>query len=108
MGEGLVGQAAVGRQRLLLSDTPDDSIHIRGGLLHARPRNVVVLPVLYEGHVKAVIELASLGEFTASQLAFLEQLTGSIIGVVLNTIEATMPIRALSIVPQARESARRR
>ena len=66
MGEGLVGQAAVDRQRLLLSDTQDDSIHIRGGLLHARPRNVVVLPVLYEGHVKAVIELASLGEFTAS------------------------------------------
>jgi len=95
MGEGLVGQAAVDRQRLLLSDTPDDSIHIRGGLLHARPRNVVVLPVLYEGHVKAVIELASLGELTASQLAFLEQLTGSIIGVVLNTIEATMRTEGL-------------
>jgi len=95
MGEGLVGQAAVDRQRLLLTDTPDDSIHIRSGLLHAQPRNVVVLPVLYEGHVKAVIELASLGEFTASQLAFLEQLTGSIIGVVLNTIEATMRTEGL-------------
>ncbi|MBV8877457.1 MAG: HAMP domain-containing protein, partial [Gammaproteobacteria bacterium] len=74
MGEGLVGQAAVDRVRLLLTDIPSDSIHIRGGLLHSRPRNLVVLPVLYEGHVKAVIELASLGEFTASHLAFLEQL----------------------------------
>ncbi|HEY1875214.1 MAG TPA: HAMP domain-containing protein [Steroidobacteraceae bacterium] len=95
MGEGLVGQAAVDRQRLLLTDIPADSIQIRGGLLDARPRNVVVLPVLYEGHVKSVIELASLGEFTASHLAFLEQLTGSIIGVVLNTIEATMRTEGL-------------
>ena len=60
----------------------------------ARPRNVIVLPVLYEGQVKAVIELASLSEFTASHLAFLEQLTGSI-GVVLNTIEATMRTEGL-------------
>jgi HAMP domain-containing protein/CheY-like chemotaxis protein/signal transduction histidine kinase len=95
MGEGLVGQAAVDRQRLLITDIPGDSLHIRGGLLHSRPRNLVVLPVLYEGHVKAVIELASLGEFTASHLAFLEQLTGSIIGVVLNTIEATMRTEGL-------------
>jgi HAMP domain-containing protein/CheY-like chemotaxis protein/signal transduction histidine kinase len=95
MGEGLVGQAAVERQRLLLTDIPGDTIHIRAGLLESRPRNVVVLPVLYEGHVKAVIELASLGEFTASHLAFLEQLTGSIIGVVLNTIEATMRTEGL-------------
>ena len=95
IGEGLVGQAAADRQRLLISDAVDSSISIRGGLLNARPRNIVVLPVLYEGHVKAVIELASLGEFTSSHLAFLEQLTGSIIGVVLNTIEATMRTEGL-------------
>src|SRR5579862_6103019 len=95
MGEGLVGQAAVDRQRLMLTDIPGDFIQVRGGLLNARPRSVIVLPVLYEGHVKAVIELASLTDFTASHLAFLEQLTGSIIGVVLNTIEATMRTEGL-------------
>ncbi|HJX20004.1 MAG TPA: ATP-binding protein, partial [Steroidobacteraceae bacterium] len=68
---------------------------MRGGLLSARPHTVIVLPVLYEGHVKAVVELASLRGFTASHLAFLEQLTGSIIGVVLNTIEATMRTEGL-------------
>jgi HAMP domain-containing protein/CheY-like chemotaxis protein/signal transduction histidine kinase len=94
MGEGLVGQAASDRQRLLLTDIPPDTINVRGGLLSARPRNVIVLPVLYEGHVKAVVELASLYEFTPSHLAFLEQLTGSI-GVVLNTIEATMRTEGL-------------
>jgi CheY-like chemotaxis protein/HAMP domain-containing protein len=94
LGEGLVGQAAADRLRLLIADVPADLISVRGGLLRARPRNAIVLPVLYEGHVKAVIELASLSEFTPSQLAFLEQLTGSI-GVVLNTIEATMRTEGL-------------
>ncbi|HUA23140.1 MAG TPA: response regulator [Steroidobacteraceae bacterium] len=94
LGEGLVGQCAAERQRLLLTDIPSDSIRVRSGLIQAMPRNIIVLPVLYEGQVKAVIELASIHEFTASHLAFLEQLTGSI-GVVLNTIEATMRTEGL-------------
>ncbi|HEY6451028.1 MAG TPA: HAMP domain-containing protein, partial [Steroidobacteraceae bacterium] len=94
LGQGIVGQCALDRQRFLLADIPADAIHIRSGLFEAKPRNVIALPVLYEGNVKAVVELASLQEFTASQLAFLEQLTGSI-GVVLNTIEATMRTEGL-------------
>jgi CheY-like chemotaxis protein/signal transduction histidine kinase/HAMP domain-containing protein len=95
IGQGLVGQAAADRQRLLITDIPEDSIRVASGLMNSRPRNVIVLPVLYEGHVKAVMELASLGGFTASHLAFLEQLTGSIVGVVLNTIETTMRTEGL-------------
>jgi len=93
-GEGIVGQSAADRQRLLLTDIPSDAISVRAGLVSARPRNVIVFPVLYEGHVKAVVELGSLYEFTPSHLAFLEQLTGSI-GVVLNTIEANMRTEGL-------------
>ncbi|MBV8741495.1 MAG: response regulator, partial [Sinobacteraceae bacterium] len=95
IGEGLVGQAAADRQRLIISDIQTDEIRVRGGLLRTRPKTVIVLPVLYEGHVKAVLELDSMGDFTAAHLAFLEQLTGSIIGVVLNTIEATMRTEGL-------------
>jgi CheY-like chemotaxis protein/HAMP domain-containing protein/signal transduction histidine kinase len=99
LGEGLVGQCAVERQRLLLTDVPADSIQVSSGLLMARPRNVVVLPVLFEGQIKAVVELASLREFTAPHLAFLEQLSGSI-GIVLNTIEATMRTEGLLMQSQ--------
>ena len=53
-----------------------------------------MLPVLFEGQVKAVIELASLGAFTDLQMSFLEQLTASI-GIVLNSIEATMQTEGL-------------
>jgi HAMP domain-containing protein/CheY-like chemotaxis protein/signal transduction histidine kinase len=101
-GEGFVGECAVQRQRLLLSRIPPDTIRLGSGLVDAQPRNVIVLPVLYEGEIKAVIELASLYEFTGPHLAFLEQLTGSI-GVVLNTIEAQM--RTEGLLKQSQELA---
>ncbi|HTA48767.1 MAG TPA: HAMP domain-containing protein [Verrucomicrobiae bacterium] len=94
LGEGLVGQCASEKRRMLISDLPQNTISIRSGLFEAVPRNVIVLPVLFEDRVKAVIELASLSSFTTSQLAFLEQLTASI-GIVLNSIEATMQTEGL-------------
>src|ERR1700723_3440064 len=93
-GEGLVGQCAVEKRRILIRDLADSQVTIRSGLFEAVPRNVIVLPVLFEDRVKAVIELASLSSFTTSQLAFLEQLTASI-GIVLNSIEATMQTEGL-------------
>ncbi len=94
IGEGLVGQCASEKRRIVIGDLPAENVRIRSGLLEAVPRNVIVLPVLFEDRVKAVIELASLGIFTASHLAFLEQLTASI-GIVLNSIEATMQTEGL-------------
>ena len=79
---------------MLITDLPTHTVPIRSGLFEAVPRNVIVLPVLFEDQVKAVIELASLSAFTASHLAFLEQLTASI-GIVLNSIEATMQTEGL-------------
>src|SRR6202043_3925288 len=77
-----------------ISDVPKNAVPVRSGLFEAVPKNVIVLPVLFEDRVKAVIELASLSAFTASHLAFLEQLTASI-GIVLNSIEATMQTEGL-------------
>jgi HAMP domain-containing protein/CheY-like chemotaxis protein len=94
IGEGLVGQCAAEKRRMLISDLPNSATPIRSGLFEAVPRNVIVLPILFEDRVKAVIELASLSAFTASHLAFLEQLTSSI-GIVLNSIEATMQTEGL-------------
>jgi HAMP domain-containing protein/CheY-like chemotaxis protein/signal transduction histidine kinase len=94
IGEGLVGQCASEKRRMLISELPPNTIAIRSGLFEAVPKNVIVLPVLFEDRVKAVIELASLSAFTTSHLAFLEQLTASI-GIVLNSIEATMQTEGL-------------
>ncbi|MGB6200568.1 MAG: HAMP domain-containing protein [Candidatus Acidiferrales bacterium] len=94
VGSGLVGQCAAEKRRMLIGDMPPHAIPIRSGLFEAVPRNIIVLPVLFEDRVKAVIELASLSVFTPSHLAFLEQLTSSI-GIVLNSIEATMQTEGL-------------
>jgi HAMP domain-containing protein/CheY-like chemotaxis protein/signal transduction histidine kinase len=93
-GEGLVGQCAMDKRQRLVSDIPADAVPINSILLRVVPKNLVVLPVLFENQVKAVIELASVGSFTTSQMTFLEQLTDSI-GIVLNSIEATMQTEGL-------------
>jgi HAMP domain-containing protein/CheY-like chemotaxis protein/signal transduction histidine kinase len=92
-GEGLIGQCALDKRRMLIA-TPTEATPISSALLKVPPRNLFVLPVLFENQVKAVIELASIHEFTALQTMFLEQLTTSI-GIVLNSIEATMQTEGL-------------
>jgi HAMP domain-containing protein/signal transduction histidine kinase/CheY-like chemotaxis protein len=99
-GEGLVGQAVLEKERILLTNVPPDYVKIGSGLGESSPANVVVLPVLYEGAVKAVMELASFGRFSETHLAFLEQLTESM-GIVLNTIEANMRTEQLLKQSQA-------
>ncbi len=87
IGEGLVGQVAFEKERIILSNIPSNYIKINSGLGKAKPANLIILPVLFENDVKAVIELASLDVFNETHLDFLSQLTESI-GIVLNTIEA--------------------
>jgi len=70
------------------------AVPVNSALVQVTPRNIIVLPVLYENQVKAVIELSSLSDFTDLQIAFLEQLTASI-GILVNSIEATMQTEGL-------------
>src|SRR5204863_8197986 len=86
IGEGLVGQCAFEKERILLTNVPQGYVKISSGLGKAKPSNLIILPVLFENNVKAVIELASLDSFSETHLDFLGQLTESI-GIVLNTIE---------------------
>jgi signal transduction histidine kinase/CheY-like chemotaxis protein/HAMP domain-containing protein len=92
--EGLIGQCAADKRAILLSDVPRDFIRISSGLGQMAPVNVAVLPVLFENDVKAVIELASFSRFNETHQSFLDQLLESI-GIVLNTIAATMRTEGL-------------
>jgi signal transduction histidine kinase/CheY-like chemotaxis protein/HAMP domain-containing protein len=87
LGEGLVGQCAKEKKPILLTDVPADYVAINSGLGELAPLNIIVLPILFEGSVRAVMELASFSRFSLTHQAFLDQLTESI-GLVLNTIEA--------------------
>src|SRR6202044_286136 len=94
------GQCAKERTRILATNVPEPYIRINSSLGGAAPVSIVVLPVLFEGDVKAAIELASFGQFSDIHLAFLDQLTQSI-GIVLNTIRATMRTEQLLTQSQA-------
>jgi signal transduction histidine kinase/CheY-like chemotaxis protein len=87
IGEGLVGQCALEKQKITLTNVPPDYIRITSGLGRAAPLNIIVLPMIFEGQVRGVIELASFDHFSAAHHAFLDQLVESI-GIVINTIEA--------------------
>jgi HAMP domain-containing protein/signal transduction histidine kinase/CheY-like chemotaxis protein len=99
-GQGLIGQCAKERARILVTNVPGEYVRINSSLGNAVPVSIVVLPVLFEGDVKAAIELASFGQFSEVHLAFLDQLTQSI-GIVLNTIAATMRTEQLLQQSQA-------
>ena len=82
-----MGQCAKEKKRILMTDVPADHVRISTGLGKFAPLSIIVLPILFEGSIRAVIELASFGQFSLIHQAFLDQLTESI-GLVLNTIEA--------------------
>ena len=103
LGEGLVGQCALEKEKILLTDAPADYIKITSGLGEARPLNIIVLPIVFEGQVKAVMELASFDRFSPTHETFLDQLTESI-GIVLHTIEANM--RTEDLLKQSQSLAR--
>jgi HAMP domain-containing protein/signal transduction histidine kinase/CheY-like chemotaxis protein len=87
LGEGLVGQCALEKRRIVVTQVPADYVRINSALGEATPASLIVMPVLFEGEVRAVIELASFTPFSPTHMDFLDQLMESI-GIVLNTIEA--------------------
>ncbi|HEX4978148.1 MAG TPA: HAMP domain-containing protein [Nocardioides sp.] len=98
-GEGLVGQAAVERKPILVSEVPPDYLRVGSGLGEATPGTLVILPVLFEGQVLGVVELASFTAFSTVHLQFLEQLV-EIIGVSLNAIIASSRTEELLVESQ--------
>ncbi|MBD2158593.1 response regulator [Leptolyngbya sp. FACHB-16] len=94
LGEGLVGQCALEKQRILLTEVPGDYVRIRSGLGEAPPLNIVVLPILFEKQIKGVIELSSFQRFEELQLTFLEE-TSNVTGVMINAIAAYLQTQKL-------------
>ena len=101
-GEGLVGQCAKDRSIRHVPDIPDDYLAISSGLGGARPRHMLLLPVVFENTLVGVIELASLGAFTDVHMSFLKQLCFNA-GVIINSISASM--RTEELLEEARMTA---
>ena len=104
LGQGLIGQVALDKHKVLLENLAGSRIRVVTGLSEAKPRNMLVLPIVFEGEAKGVLELASVERFNPSHQAFLDQLTESI-GIVINTIEANM--RTEDLLKQSQSLAKR-
>ena len=102
LGEGLVGQCALEKQKIVLTNVPDDYIQISSGLGEAKPKNIIVLPVLFESEITAVIELASFQEFETVHITLLDELCETL-GAVLNAIASD--IRTVELLKQSQALA---
>jgi len=100
VGEGLIGQIALRKKKMLLNNVPEDYLRIRSGLGTSKKMKIVILPVLFENGLKAVIELASFDQFSQTHLDFLDGVTDSI-GIVLNTITSSMRTESLLVQSQS-------
>ena len=93
-GEGLVGQAAADKKPILLSDVPEDYVVVGSALGQAVPRNIVVVPFLFDGQVKGVVELGSLQSFSDLQREFLDSIAEGI-AIAIQTAQAREQLNVL-------------
>jgi signal transduction histidine kinase/DNA-binding response OmpR family regulator len=100
IGEGLVGQAALERERIVVSGLPAEYTPIRSGLGEAPPRNVALLPFSYEEELKGVIEIGAFEEFTDLQLSFLDSVATQL-ATGVNTAQARLKMQELLAQAQA-------
>jgi methyl-accepting chemotaxis protein len=94
IGEGLVGQAALEKERIIVTNLPENYITIQSGLGEAIPQQLIVIPFLYENAVKGILEIGSFQEITKIKLELLEQVMPSI-GIAINTAESRTKMQAL-------------
>ena len=100
IGEGLVGQCALEKKEILLTDVPDDYIKISSGLGESTPLNINVFPVLHEHELIGVIELASFTEFSEAQHEVITEVAGNI-GVIINNLISQKKTEELLLKSQA-------
>ncbi|MGW0970499.1 HAMP domain-containing protein [Streptomyces sp. NPDC002516] len=93
-GEALIGTAAQEKRTILVENAPSGYLKISSGLGEAPPAQVIVLPVLFEGTVLGVIELASFTPFTQIQKDFLNQIA-EMIATSVNTISVNTKTEVL-------------
>ncbi|MEY8204917.1 MAG: CHASE3 domain-containing protein [Bermanella sp.] len=102
LGEGLVGQSALEKKSILLENAPSDYIRISSASGSVRPNNIMLFPVVFEGQLLAVVEIASSQCFSPLQRALMEQVENNI-GVIFNAILANMHTEALLKQSQTQE-----
>ena len=98
-GEGLAGQCVISKTLLTLENLPPNYLHIGSGLGQASPRVAIAAPVMAQGRVLAVVELASLAQFSDEQRALLVE-SLPVLGLNLEILERNLRTRELLVQTQ--------
>ena len=93
-GEGLLGQVAIDKKCKVFTNVPDGYFTISSGLAEMYPRNIIIMPFLYDGEIKGVIELGLVGESLTKQQDFLELVEESI-AIAIHTAQSRLQLRDL-------------
>ncbi|WP_108650318.1 response regulator [Dongshaea marina] len=99
-GEGLIGQAALEKKPILLTNCPDDYIRIQSGLGESVPHNILVFPVVKDGQTLSVIELGSFEVFGEAKQEFMQEVSPAISSI-LKTVNAQVQTQKLLEETQA-------
>ena len=102
LGEGIIGQAALERRQILITDIPEDYVRISSGLGEASPRSLCVTPLVFENAVKGLLEIASFSTFGEESLEYLKQ-AGPMVAVALEASQARA--RAAAALSKAQQLA---
>jgi two-component system, chemotaxis family, sensor kinase CheA len=94
LGEGLIGQCVLDHQKIIVNEIPEDYVKIHSGLGSTTPKSIHIMPIEYEGSVLAVIEIASVKQFTPIQIKLLERLLESL-GLTINSVIHQMRVKSL-------------
>lgn len=94
LGEGLVGQAALERNYILVAQIPEDYLLVRSGSGQAKPKQLLLIPFFYENELKGVVEIASFSTFEPHQIDFLQRTMASI-GIAVNSAQSRTRLQAL-------------
>ncbi|WP_051328394.1 response regulator [Desulfatirhabdium butyrativorans] len=94
IGEGLVGQAALEKSIIHVTDLPASYVPVQSGLGQSVPKAVVVVPLLVEDDLKGVMELGAMKEFSSDDLAFLEQVAANI-AIAIHSAQSRTRMKAL-------------
>ncbi|WP_312096602.1 response regulator [Niallia sp.] len=93
-GEGLIGQVVLEKTPILLTHVPADYVSVKSGLGEAAPLNLYVIPILFEGDVKAVLEMASFQPFNSQQQGFVEEVVKGL-GIIIDSVMGRIQLARL-------------
>ncbi len=101
-GEGLIGQAALEKDYILISNAPDDYILVGSGLGQASPGFILAMPFLYDGVVKGVMEFGSFEEFSDRHIDFLKSVEENL---AVNFITALSRLKMADLLKKTTQQA---